>query len=144
MPHRRIPLVKDVMTPFPHFIDVGQSMSAARELMLEHRVRHLPVKEGGELTGVVSERDLEVVAVVSKAAGAERDVPLRELCEKQLYVVDLHAPMDEVVRQMGERRVGTALVVRDGRLAGIITVSDVCRLYGELLTKLAPPEDEPA
>jgi len=140
VPHRRIPQAKDVMTPFPHFIEVGQGVAQARELMLAHGVRHLPVKDGSELVGVVTERDLEVATV----AGAGREPPLRELCESELCVVDLHARMDEVVIEMARRRVGSALVVRDGRLAGILTAGDVCRLYGELLTKLAPPEDEPA
>lgn len=144
MSHRRIPQVKDVMTPFPHFIDVGQSLSAARELMLEHGVRHLPVKNGGELTGVVSERDLEVAVLVAKATGAKGEVSLSELCDKELYAVELHTRLDEVLGEMAKRRVATALVVRDGRLAGILTVSDVCRMYGELLAELSPPEDEPA
>ena len=42
------------MTPFPHFADAEQSVSAAREQMTAHGVRHLPVKDGGELTGIVS------------------------------------------------------------------------------------------
>ena len=28
--------------------------------------------------------------------------------------------------------------------AGILTATDVCRLYGELLVSLAPPDDQPA
>ncbi len=138
MPHRRIPQLKDVMTPFPHFVDAEQSVSSAREQMAAHGVRHLPVKDGGELVGIVSERDLVV------AASSEVDLPLRALCDKDLYVVDLHTRLDEVVVEMAKRRVGSALVVRDGRLAGILTATDVCRLYGELLTLLAPPVDEPA
>ena len=59
-------------------------------------------------------------------------------------MVDLHTRLDQVVIEMAKRRVGSALVVRDGRLAGILTATDVCRLYGELLTQLAPPVDEPA
>ncbi len=138
MTHRRVPQLKDVMTPFPHFADAEQSVSAAREQMTAHGVRHLPVKDGGELTGIVSERDLAV------AANSSIDLPLRALCDKDLYVVDLHTRLDQVVIEMAKRRVGSALVVRDGRLAGILTATDVCRLYGELLTQLAPPVDEPA
>ncbi|MCC6900297.1 MAG: CBS domain-containing protein [Polyangiaceae bacterium] len=138
MPHRRIPQLKDVMTPFPHFVGAEQSVSSAREQMVAHGVRHLPVKDGGELCGIVSERDLAV------AASSAVDLPLRELCDKDLYVVDLHTRLEEVVVEMAKRRVGSALVVRDGRLAGILTATDVCRLYGELLTLLAPPVDEPA
>ena len=140
MPNLRIQQVKDVMTPFPHFVDVEQSVSAAREQMVQHGVGHLPVKVDGELAGIVSERDLALAAALSKTDG----VSLAEIYQRELYVVDLHARMDVVVAEMAKRRVATALVVRDGRLAGIRTATDVCRLYGELLVSLAPPDDQPA
>ena len=140
MPNLRIQQVKDVMTPFPHFVDVEQSVSAAREQMVQHGVGHLPVKVDGELAGIVSERDLALAAALSKIDG----VSLAEIYQRELYVVDLHARMDVVVAEMAKRRVATALVVRDGRLAGILTATDVCRLYGELLVSLAPPADQPA
>jgi acetoin utilization protein AcuB len=140
VPNLRIQQVKDVMTPFPHFVDVDQSVSAAREQMVQHGVGHLPVKEDGELTGIVSERDLSLAAALSKIDG----VSLAEIYQRELYVVDLHTRMDVVVAEMAKRRVATALVIRDGRLAGILTATDVCRLYGELLVSLAPPDDQPA
>lgn len=140
MPNLRIQQVKDVMTPFPHFVDVEQSVSAAREQMVQHGVGHLPVKVDGELAGIVSERDLALAAALSKIDG----VSLAEIYQRELYVVDLHTRMDVVVAEMAKRRVATALVVRDGRLAGILTATDVCRLYGELLVSLAPPDDQPA
>lgn len=144
MAQRRIPQMKDVMTPFPHFIDVSESVTAAREVMLQHGVRHLPLKSGGELSGVVAARDLEVAAILAKSPGLSGEPSLRDLCDEKAYVVDLHARLDEVMAEMATRRVASVLVIRDGRLAGILTVSDVCRLYGQLLSELSPPEDEPA
>ncbi|MBK7583686.1 MAG: CBS domain-containing protein [Myxococcales bacterium] len=144
MSQRRIPALKDVMTPFPHFIEVGEDTRAARELMQKHGIRHLPIKKDSELVGVVTERDLKIAAVVSTAAGVEQEIALRELCDTEPYVVELHVRMDEVVREMARRRVDSAMVVRDGRLAGIVTATDVCRAYAELLLALDPPADEPA
>jgi len=135
-----IPTVKDVMTPFPHFIDVASGVDEARQVLATRGIRHLPVKDGGELVGLVTDRDLEVAIV----AGEGRAIALSELCVKELYVVELHTPVDAVVDAMSRNKVGCALVVRDGKLAGIVTTSDVCRLYVELLRKLAPPRDEPA
>lgn len=137
-----IPPVKDVMTPFPHFVDVKSGPEEARKILSQHKIRHLPVKEGGQVVGLVTERDLDVAGLGAREGG--RPITLDELCEKDVYCVGLHDPVDEVVREMSRRKVGCALVIRDGKLAGIVTTSDVCRLYGELLRKLAPPSDEPA
>jgi len=135
-----IPTAKDVMTPFPHFVDVASGVGEARRVLETNRIRHLPVKDGGELLGLVTDRDLEV----ARLAGEGRELELSELCAKDLYVVGMHTPVDELVESMSRNKIGCALVVRDGKLAGIVTTSDVCRLYGELLRKLAPPQDEPA
>lgn len=144
MPPKRVALVKDAMTAFPHFIEVHEDSVAARRIMLEYGIRHLPVKDDGKLIGVVTERDLEVAELVGKSQEPARAIPVRELCSLELYVVELHARMDVVLTEMARRKVGSALVVKDGRLAGILTTSDVCRLYGELLRELSPPADEPA
>ena len=45
-------LIKSVMTPFPHWIDGGEPLLAARDVMQELKVRHLPVKEDGELVSI--------------------------------------------------------------------------------------------
>lgn len=138
-----IPAIKDVMTPFPHFIEAEASVADARAMMQTHKIRHLPVKGEGRLLGLITDRDIEVAQSVLRD-GKSLEVPLVDLCTKDLYVVGLHTPLDEVVTEMNRRKVGFVLVVRDERLAGILTTSDVCRIYGDLLRKLAPPKDEPA
>ena len=54
-----IPSIGSVMTPFPCVVQVNDSVLAARALMVEHEVRHLPVKDGSTLVGVLTDRDLK-------------------------------------------------------------------------------------
>ena len=54
-----IPSMRSVMTPFPYFVEAGDSLLVARTLMVRHEVRHLPVKEGDRLVGVLTDRDLK-------------------------------------------------------------------------------------
>jgi acetoin utilization protein AcuB len=49
------------------------------------------------------------------------------------YVVAFDAPLSEVVAELNRRRIGSALVVRHGKLAGILSVMDVCRILASLL-----------
>ena len=58
---KQIPPIKAVMTPFPYSIAIDAPLSDAAQMMEEHEIRHLPVIEGDELVGVVSDRDLNRV-----------------------------------------------------------------------------------
>ncbi len=128
-----MPSVAAVMTPFPYSVDVDDPVSRAQELMAEHGIRHVPVEHEEALVGVVTERDLARLTHPALPASDRRRVRVRQLCVMEPYVVDLHAPLDRVAREMAERHVGSALVTRNGRLAGIFTVTDACRLLAEVL-----------
>ena len=55
---KAIPSVRSVMTPFPHFVEVDESLLRARVMMVEHDVHHLPVQDQGRLVGILTDRDL--------------------------------------------------------------------------------------
>jgi CBS domain-containing protein len=42
-------------------------------------------------------------------------------------------PLDEVTSEMATRHVGSAVVLRHGKLAGIFSTVDACRLLAEFL-----------
>ena len=78
-----IPAVASVMTPFPYSIDVVDSLRRARELMVEHGIRHLPVLHDKTLVGVLSDRD------VKRALDPEMGLPPRdELLVRDAYVAE--------------------------------------------------------
>lgn len=140
-----IPPIKAVMTPFPHSIESGAPISAAKTMMRQHAIRHLPVMEAGELVGMVSDRDIHLVQD-PKLQVPPDDRSVGDICNRDIYVVQLTDPLDRVLSQMAERHIGSAVVVKQGRLAGIFTVTDACRLYGQLLQSLFPSREnqEPA
>ncbi|MGE4159318.1 MAG: CBS domain-containing protein [Planctomycetota bacterium] len=47
-------LVEEIMTHRVHYVEPDDSLEHAMAAMTLHRVRHLPVIEGGHLTGIVS------------------------------------------------------------------------------------------
>lgn len=128
-----IPAIEAVMTSLPLSIGVDDRVLEARELMAEHEIRHLPVTEDGRLVGVITQRD------VALALDPGLDVPFHEelrvgtVCSLEAYVVEPETPLDAVVAEMARRRMGSALVARDGRLLGILTATDACRLLAEAL-----------
>lgn len=55
--------VRDIMTADPITVTPGDDASRCMQLVTDHRIRHLPVVEGGSVVGVVSIGDL-VAAVI--------------------------------------------------------------------------------
>lgn len=73
--HERMPAVAALMTAFPHFVRPDEPGRRAAELMREHGIRHVPVKDGDRVVGLVSERDLRAAPPEAEAGRvATRDV----------------------------------------------------------------------
>jgi acetoin utilization protein AcuB len=127
---KRIPSVKTVMTPFPYSVDAGAPIAEAQEFMRQHQIRHLPVMEGGRLAGVVSDRDIKLMLGPDFAYPSAAELKVSDVMVRDAYTVDLGARLDEVLDHMATHQLGSALVTREGRLAGVFTVTDACRAFG--------------
>ncbi|MDH3743603.1 MAG: CBS domain-containing protein [Acidobacteriota bacterium] len=128
---KRIPGVKSVMTPFPYSIGIDEPLDRAIEMMHQHDFRHLPVMKKGELVGVLSEPLLR--QVTDRAEGSDPAATVSDIRVNEAFIVELDERLDRVVLAMAERHLDSALVVKDGRLAGIFTTTDACRYLGEIL-----------
>jgi len=140
------PQIGAVMTPFPYFVSSHDSIEEVERLMSEHGIRHLPVQNGGELVGIISERDLHRLINPALPAVNKKRLRAQAVLLPDPYVVEVDAPLAEVASEMAARHIGSALVMKQGKLAGILSVTDVCRILGELLDEIFPPNDgnEPA
>jgi CBS domain-containing protein len=135
--------VATVMTPFPYSVDAREDLRTAHAMMGEHGIRHLPVMREGKLAGIVSERELEVALEVIGERDPEIQLPVWAICRREPYTVEIDAPLAEVADAMANEHIGSVLVTRKGKLAGIITTVDICRAFAEMVRKRVPP-DEPA
>lgn len=133
---KRIPAIKAVMTPFPYSVDIDAPLSEALRFLRDHNIHHLPVTKKQQLAGVLSDRDIHL------HLGSEKDaekIRVRDVYMDHPCIVDLNERLDLVLRMMQERHVGAVLVTRNDRLAGVFTLTDVCRSYADLLQKEARP-----
>lgn len=125
---KHMPRAARVMTPFPYSLDASADLAAASAMMKEQGFRHIPVKRGDEVLGVVSQRD-----VWRAHTEGQTDIDMGTLVGTSPYIVEWNAPLDVLARTMAERKLGSAVVVRNGRLAGIVTTTDICSYLAELL-----------
>jgi acetoin utilization protein AcuB len=135
---KSIPQIKAVMTPFPFYVDIQASVREARSMMREHDIHHLPVKDQGELVSVVTRQDIDLVVESLAGQKTEEQIRVRDVCVGDTYIVELTERLDNVLVHMANAHIGSALVVKGGRLAGIFTLSDVCRSFVEHLRKDLP------
>ena len=129
----RIPSIKAVMTPFPWDCHLDDRVGHAKNVMRERNIRHLPVIDGGDLVGIVTDRDIGLVENATREPAEREALRVRDVCVLDAYVVELSEPLDRVLYEMAERHIDSALVVKRGRLAGIFTSSDVCHHFGQFL-----------
>jgi len=127
------PTIKRAMTPFPYSVDITAPIGEARAFMREHKIRHLPVTEDGVLIGVVSDRDIKLLLGPDFDYPDPGELKVRDAMVLETYVVDIDTPLADVAAHMAEHRVGSALVTRKGKLAGVFTSTDACRALAELL-----------
>jgi acetoin utilization protein AcuB len=126
------PTIDQYMTR--HLLTIGKDakMSQAHELMRTHQVRHLPVLDGDKLVGIVSERDLHLIETLPDCDPDE--VSVEDAMVVDIYAVSVDATVDEVVEQMAERKLGSAIVLdRRGRLEGIFTSIDALQVLAAVL-----------
>ncbi len=126
-----IPTVDRYMTTTPVTINAGDTLTTAQRIMRDGHFRHLPVLDGGRLVGMLTERDVELIASLD---GADlRMLTASDAMSVDPWCVTPRAPLDEIVMVMAEKKYGSAVVVDGERVVGIFTAIDALSAFAELL-----------
>jgi acetoin utilization protein AcuB len=129
------------MTPNPVTITTDVSVPQALRLMLDKKVRRLPVLDRrGKLVGIVSDKDL-LHASPSQATSLSvwemnellGKLKVKEVMTREVVTVSEELPIEEAARIMADHKIGGLPVMREQTLAGIITETDLFKVLLELL-----------
>jgi acetoin utilization protein AcuB len=135
---KKMPKVGLVMTSFPHFVGANDTAAKIEKMMDDYDIRHMPVQEKGRVVGLVSERDLHHFVKRGLPLEEKSAIKASDIMVGDPYVVEFNTPLNEVVAAMASRHIGSAIVMRRGKLAGVLTAVDVCRILAEYLDALFP------
>jgi len=101
--------------------------------MLDQSVQHLPVLDGGNIVGLLSERDL--LLVESLPGVNPTDVRVEEAMVQDVFTVPPDVPIGEAIETMIERKLGSAIVTEGERVIGVFTTIDALRALHHLLER---------
>jgi len=129
------------MSKNPITVTEDTSITHALKVMRDKKVRRLPVLDKkGKLVGIVSERDV-LYASPSPATSLSihelhyliSKITVGEIMTKDVITVTEYTPLEEAARIMSDNKIGGLPVLRDGKLVGIITESDLFKIFTEIL-----------
>ena len=121
--------IKDLMTTNPTTCPRSATVVEVARVMKQEDVGSVPVVEGEQLVGVVTDRDI-VIRVVAEGGDAE-STTVGEIISSDVVTVDPDTSIDEALDLMSENQVRRLPVVEDSRLIGIVAVADVARAADE-------------
>jgi len=151
-------LVSERMTKDTIVVRDDTPIDEAMKIMRDNKVRRLPVlNDKGALVGIVSERDLLYVSPSPATSLSIHEIhyliskiTVGEVMTEDVITVTEDTPLEEAARIMADNKIGGLPVVSDGELAGIITETDLFKIFLELLgaremglrlTMLVPDEE---
>lgn len=112
----------------------------ALALFKKEHIRRAPVMKNGKLLGIISESDLlnaspspvtslsvwEMNYLMSK-------VTVKNVMTKKVKTIDVNTPIEEAARVMADSKIGGLPVVRSGKIVGMITETDLFKIFLELM-----------
>jgi acetoin utilization protein AcuB len=140
-------LVKDYMTRHPIMISPTTSATEAQKLMIESKVRHLPIVGSGKrLLGLVTRERLRIPPTdlgslnVWEISRFLSDLTVEDVMVKgdDLITTGPDTTLEEAAQVMVENKIGCLPVLEEGLVVGIITETDMLVQLSELLGGYVP------
>lgn len=115
-------------------------IAEALNLMRREHIRRTPVIEDGQLVGIVSDKDL-LNASPSPATSLSiwemnyllSKIMVEDVMTKEVLSISIDTPVEEAARIMIDNKVGGLPVMKEDRVVGIITETDLFKIFLELM-----------
>jgi len=116
----------------------GDTVRDANRILQENRIHHLPVVEGGELVGIVSDADIQKWILKEQRVDKDGTVirrtgTVKEIMTREVVAVTPEDTIEDALLILHQRRFGALPVVEGERLVGIFTKTDVLAAFIDTL-----------
>lgn len=118
-------ILKSKPNPAVYSIEPAASVYDALQLMSDKSIGALLVMEGGQVTGIVTERDYaRKIALMSRAS---KETRVSEIMTSQVMYVPPDQSSEECMALMTENRIRHLPVMDEGKLLGLISIGDLVK-----------------
>lgn len=132
-------LVSDRMKQPVLSIKSDMPIHEALSIMKREQIRHIPVLQDGKLVGLVTNEDLFYASPSPATSLSIWDmnyliskVTVKEVMTENVITVTEDTPIEEAALIMAEHKIGCVPVMRNDELVGIITETDLFKIFPEL------------
>ena len=115
--------IQEVMTRDPQSVDADEPLSRAAELMKQSDIGAVIVTENGEMSGLVTDRDIIVRAIAEHRDPEQTKV--RDVATTGVESVSPDSSVDDAIRIVRDSNVRRVPVVQDGKPVGIVSIGDL-------------------
>lgn len=128
--HLNIP-IEEFTSVDPITVNGSITLVEVKQLMSQHKIRHIPVMKGQTPVGILSDRDVKMAESLIENA---KTFSVAELMVTNPHTVYRGTPLETVVFQMSEKKIGSVLVLNDDdTLMGIFTQVDALNALIEII-----------
>lgn len=132
--------VKNKMTGNPYTIAFNAPINEVIELMREKGLKRVPVVDGEKVVGMLTHSDIQKVSPTKATTLSIYELnyllsktKVSDAMTKDVVTISPDALLEEAAVLMRENRISTLAVVKDNKLVGIITESDIFDAFIDLL-----------
>ncbi len=118
-------LINEIMKTDLITITPETKLSDAYKLMQEKKIRHLPVLDKDELVGIVTDRDLRLSTSKLASHPFDADDSVKNIMNSPVETISLSDPIELAAQIMRDLKIGCLPVVRETKVIGIVTYTDL-------------------
>jgi CBS domain-containing protein len=124
-------VVRDIMTKYVVTIDENRTALEAAKIMAEKGISSLIVLKDQNPVGIVTERDFVKKICIKELKISH--VKVNEIMSKIRTFADPEVPIEVAVQRMVNHRIRRLPIMENGKVVGIITVTDLAKYLRTML-----------
>jgi CBS domain-containing protein len=137
--------IKEIMTDQVAYLNPDANLVEAAQLMQKHDVGVLPVCQGQEVLGIVTDRDIVVRNI---AHGQDpKTTPVKNVMTSDVKMVSPEMSLDQAAEVMADHQIRRLPVVDNQRIVGMVALGDLATQakydveLGMTLGKISTPSE---
>ena len=115
--------VESLMTKNPIILSAEDNIVEAAKRMQKENVGDVLVRDGDDLCGIVTDRDIVLRGVALEKNPS--DVMLKDVCSKDPQTISADEDIEKAIDMMRQHAVRRLPVTRNGSLVGILSLGDL-------------------